>query len=213
MTSVSIVDYGLGNLLSVIRAFEYFNIKANIISTAEEILASDRLILPGVGAFSDGMSNINSMGLAEPIKIFVNKGKPFLGICLGMQMMMTKSNEFGQQLGLNLIEGEVISIPSFGVDGHKHKVPHIGWSKLLCQKNSCQWDKSILEDIEIESAVYFVHSYKAIPKDPYKQLAYVLYNGLEITAVIFHENMYGCQFHPEKSGAIGLKIIENFLKI
>ncbi|KTC91650.1 imidazole glycerol phosphate synthase subunit HisH [Fluoribacter dumoffii] len=213
MTTVSIIDYGIGNLLSVVRAFEYFQVKVRIAETPEDILAAERLVLPGVGAFADGMKGLADLSFIEPIKRFVQQGKPFLGICLGMQMMLSHSNEFGNQTGLDLIQGNVIPIPPCDPQGVPHKIPHIGWNKLFATEQGSAWEQTILKNIEKEAAVYFVHSYMAVPQCPSKRLADTFYNGQAISAVIHHENIYGCQFHPEKSGVIGLRIIEQFMEL
>ncbi|HAT9776800.1 TPA: imidazole glycerol phosphate synthase subunit HisH [Legionella pneumophila subsp. pneumophila] len=213
MSSVSIVDYGVGNLLSVARAFQYFDASVNLVSTPEEIMSADRLILPGVGAFEDGMKGLTTLNFIEPIKQFARSGKPFLGICLGMQMMLSKSTEFGQHEGLGLIAGEVVSVPSHGVDGQLHKIPHIGWNELVSTSEGEDWCHTILKNIPLNSSVYFVHSFMAMPSNPKKRLADTLYDGQAISAVIKDENMYGCQFHPEKSGEVGLSIIQQFLQI
>ncbi|HAT8663044.1 imidazole glycerol phosphate synthase subunit HisH [Legionella pneumophila] len=213
MSSVSIVDYGVGNLLSVARAFQYFDASVNLVSTPEEIMSADRLVLPGVGAFEDGMKGLTTLNFIEPIKQFARSGKPFLGICLGMQMMLSRSTEFGQHEGLDLIAGEVVSVPSHGVDGQLHKIPHIGWNELVSTSEGEDWCHTILKNIPLSSSVYFVHSFMAMPSNPKKRLADTLYDGQAISAVIKDENMYGCQFHPEKSGEVGLSIIQQFLQI
>ncbi|HAT1774426.1 TPA: imidazole glycerol phosphate synthase subunit HisH [Legionella pneumophila] len=213
MSSVSIVDYGVGNLLSVARAFQYFDASVNLVSTPEEIMSANRLVLPGVGAFEDGMKGLTTLNFIEPIKQFARSGKPFLGICLGMQMMLSKSTEFGQHEGLGLIAGEVVSVPSHGVDGQLHKIPHIGWNELVATSEGEDWCHTILKNIPLNSSVYFVHSFMAMPSNPKKRLADTLYDGQAISAVIKDENMYGCQFHPEKSGEVGLSIIQQFLQI
>ncbi|MDI9817742.1 MULTISPECIES: imidazole glycerol phosphate synthase subunit HisH [unclassified Legionella] len=213
MSSVSIIDYGVGNLLSVARAFSHFDIKVHFAKTPEDICSADRLILPGVGAFADGMKGLRELDFIQPIGGFVSQGKPFLGICLGMQMLLSTSNEFGAHSGLNLIEGEVTSIPAQGVNGEPHKIPHIGWNELYPTEHGGSWTDSILNDLSQASSVYFVHSYMAVPKNPAKRLADTYYNGQAISAVIRHENIYGCQFHPEKSGEVGLKVIQQFMKL
>lgn len=213
MSTVSIIDYGIGNLLSVARAFEYHHADVKFVNTPEEILSSDRLVLPGVGAFADGMSGLSSRGFIDSIQSYVAKGNPFIGICLGMQMMLSKSFEFGEHSGLNLIEGEVVSIPKVGIDGNPHKIPHIGWNELIPVEDGAEWESSILNSTPERSSVYFVHSYMAKPRDPKMRLADTVYNGQVISAAIQHDNVYGCQFHPEKSGQTGLDIIQQFLKI
>ncbi|WED41923.1 imidazole glycerol phosphate synthase subunit HisH [Legionella cardiaca] len=213
MSSVSIIDYGVGNLLSVARAFDYFNIQVQFAQTPEDILSAERLILPGVGAFADGMQGLRDRGFIEAIENFASQGKPFLGICLGMQMLMTTSSEFGNHAGLDLIKGEVISIPAEGIDGKPHKIPHIGWNELYPTEYGSSWANTILNDLPQAASVYFVHSYMVVPKSLDTRLADTSYNGQAISAVIQHENIYGCQFHPEKSGEIGLRIIQQFMKL
>jgi glutamine amidotransferase len=213
MNSVSIIDYGVGNLLSVARAFHYFGAKVNLVKTPEEILKAERIVLPGVGAFQDGMKGLKEYNFIDPIRDYAKSGNPFLGICLGMQMMLTKSSEFGEHFGLDLIDGEVESIPSKGINGIPHKIPHIGWNELEATEQGGLWSDSILRSISPKSSVYFVHSYRAVPSNPKTRLADTYYNGQFISAVIKSDNIYGCQFHPEKSGETGLKIVEQFLQI
>ena len=213
MSSVSIIDYGVGNLLSVARAFQYFDATVNIVSTPEDIMKADRLVLPGVGAFADGMKGLTDLNFVDPVKQFAASGKPFLGICLGMQMMLTRSCEFGTHQGLDLINGEVVSIPLEGIDGTPHKIPHIGWNELIALPQNEDWSNTILKNVPDKSSVYFVHSFMAVPASPKHRLADALYNGQAISAVINNENVYGCQFHPEKSGEVGLKVIHQFLQI
>lgn len=211
--SVSILDYGAGNLLSVARSFETQNCDIHFISTPEEILKSERLILPGVGAFKDGMTHLNALRLVEPIREFAASGKPFLGICLGMQMLLDRSYEFGIHEGLGLVEGEVLQIPLHNHNQQKHKIPHIGWNELQAPRGNASWQSTILEHIPVESTMYFVHSFMAIPQKSEHNLAITDYNGISISAVIRKDNIYGCQFHPEKSGENGLTIIKTFLEL
>jgi imidazole glycerol-phosphate synthase subunit HisH len=173
------------------------------------------LILPGVGAFADGMKGLKDRNLIEAIQEYSKNGRPFLGICLGMQMMMDDGEEFGNHQGLRLIPGKVIAIENTTVDGLQHKVPHIGWNELMRSKwqDSLYWQDSILSGIKENESVYFVHSYTAYPEDEKHRFADVYYGGRRISAVIRKDNLYGCQFHPEKSGNTGLKIIKNFLEI
>ncbi len=169
--------------------------------------------MPGVGAFADGMAGLRERGFIEPIKEYAKKNRPFLGICLGMQMMLEIGEEFGTHEGLGLIPGKVVRISDTGTDNQLHKIPHIGWNALKKTKLFLSWDKSILDGINQGEAVYFVHSFAAVPTYESNRLANCIYNGLEITATVQSNNLYGCQFHPEKSGKVGLRIIENFLKI
>lgn len=213
MSLISIIDYGVGNLLSVARAFQHFGAEVQLINTPEQIAKADRLILPGVGAFADGMKNLEEQGFIEPVKAFAKTGKPFMGICLGMQMMLSQSTEFGVHSGLDIIPGTVEPIPEAGVDGKPHKIPHIGWNELVKTNAGGDWSETILATTTERSAAYFVHSFMVIPNDPAMRLANTCYDGQEITAVIKNGPIYGCQFHPEKSGEVGLKIIEQFLKV
>lgn len=210
---VTIIDYGIGNLLSVARAFEYCGATVHFASSNKEIESAERLVLPGVGAFSDGMAELINRGFDESIKIYAKTGKPFLGICLGMQMMLDKSEEFGNYQGLGLISGEVVAIPNIDISGKPQKIPHIGWNELLPVSVRQQWDNTILSGIQNRDSVYFVHSYMSVPTNPAVCLADCDYNGHRISAVINSENLYACQFHPEKSGLIGLSIIKNFITI
>ena len=169
--------------------------------------------MPGVGAFADGMKELKRKNLLEPVLHFVSKDRPFLGICLGMQMMLDISEEFGVHKGLGLISGKVTMIPQTGLNGNSHKIPHIGWNGLQMPDSRKSWKGTILEGIEPGKFVYFVHSYAVVPENNIDELAYCRYNGLHLGAAINSGNAYGCQFHPEKSGEVGTRIIRNFLKL
>lgn len=214
MTDVAVVDYGVGNLFSVTRAFEHCG--ANVVVSDEPgvLLSAPRLVLPGVGAFADGMEGLRRRGLDQVVVDFANSGKPFIGICLGMQMLSSVSEEFGEHSGLNIIPGHVVAIPRHDREGNVHKVPHIGWTSLEHAKNQvCDWGGSILAGINPGDAVYLVHSFAVEPDDRSHRLADCYYNGIEISAAIRKGNVYGVQFHPEKSGPVGLRIIKNFLRL
>lgn len=209
MKTVSIIDYGLGNLFSVKRAFEHCGAFVKIICTPEEISDAERLVLPGVGAFGTGMRYLTKLNLINSIKNFAHTDKPFLGICLGMQLMLSSSEEFGHHLGLNLIEGSVLSIPAFTTQEKKQKLPHIGWSQiektnshpvLPLNMNESDW-------------MYFVHSFVCKPNNPENNLAISYYGGHELCALIRKNNIIGCQFHPEKSGKKGLNFLSSFLEL
>jgi glutamine amidotransferase len=171
------------------------------------------LVLPGVGAFGNCQSGLQARGLWEPVDEFMRSGKPFLGICVGMQMMLDSSDEFGNHQGFGLIPGRVGAIPAIGTDGRPHKIPHIGWNRLAPPDSEDLWRGTILDGIEPGASVYFVHSFTPKPNNAGHRLADTDYDGVPISAVIRRENAYGCQFHCEKSGPVGLKIIENFLKL
>ncbi len=211
MADVTIIDYGIGNLLSVRRAFEHVGAEVEMASLPKEVLRAKRLVLPGVGAFADAMAELEKRGLVEAIREYCRDNRPFLGICLGMQMMLESSEEFGFHEGLGLISGNVVEIPPIGVNGEKCKIPHVGWGELLSTGND--WKNSILEGIAEFSSVYFVHSFTAKTRYLENCFAKCDYNGIGLLAVIRAGNLYGCQFHPEKSGEIGLQIIRNFLAI
>lgn len=213
MPSVTIIDYGVGNLLSVARACLHCGAEPMLTTSAEDILAAERIILPGVGAFAKGMEGLHKYGLVDAIKQYAGSGRPFLGICLGMQMMFDSSEEFGNHKGLGLIPGTVVAIPPTATDGTPHKIPHIGWNSLVLPVSLSTWDETILAGIAPYASVYFVHSFTAVPADQANRLADCLYNGRLISAAVRHGNLYGCQFHPEKSGEVGLAIIQNFIRL
>ncbi len=201
---ISIIDYNMGNLQSVVNAFEKIGTKAKIISSANEILKSDRVILPGVGAFGDAMEHLQKEGLDEAIIEFTKSGKPFLGICLGMQLLFNNSNEFGKHRGLSLIDGDVVLFDKTKFKT-PHKIPHMGWNRVQT-KNS-----KLFRGMSREFYLYFVHSYHVICDEKYV-LATTNY-GYEFVSGVEKENIFGLQPHPEKSHNNGLKILENFMKV
>jgi imidazole glycerol-phosphate synthase subunit HisH len=206
---IAIIDYGIGNVRSILNAFESQGISASLTRDNNEIIDADGVILPGVGAFSHGMINLEKYNLIKTINEYVKTNKPFMGICLGMQMLFDESEEFGSTLGLGLISGKVVKLPI--KNSNFEKLPHVSWNEISSKKIS--WDRTILDEIEENSDVYFVHSFGAIPKDEYNILSTTEYSSYEFCSSVKKDNIYGCQFHPEKSGEIGLKIIDNFLNI
>lgn len=210
---VAVIDYGVGNLLSVRRGLEHCGATVVVTSDPEIILQTPRVVLPGVGAFANGMAELSKPGLDRVVRQVAESGKPLLGICLGMQMLMDESSEFGTTAGLGLIKGKAIAVPAIGTDGASHKIPHIGWNALVPPPKRNGWDSGLLQDIEPGDAVYFVHSFMASPLDPAHTIADCRYNGVRIAAVIGRGNVMGCQFHPEKSGEVGLKILRRFLTL
>lgn len=209
---VTVIDYGLGNLLSVKRGFEYFDVDVTITSDPKTILSSPRVVLPGVGAFPQGMKALTELELIPVIKELAKRGTPILAICLGMQLIMENSEEFEITTGLGLIPGSVISIPNRSETGKVQKVPHIGWNSLLPAQKDSSWNSTLLQDNKIGDFVYFVHSYMAVPTVHQHRLADTYYGQQLVSAVISKENITGCQFHPEKSGEQGLKVLKSFTK-
>jgi glutamine amidotransferase len=207
---ITVVDYGMGNLLSVQRGFEYCGAKVTLTCDPEKILSSKRVVLPGVGAFADAMQALKDLGLVETIHQLALRKTPLLGICLGMQLLLEESEEFGLTAGLGLIPGRVIAVPDSTISGEKQKIPHIGWSALEMSDGVNDWTKTLLEANRPGEAVYFVHSFMANPTDPADRIADTLYGGHKVSAVISREKITGCQFHPEKSGEVGLAILRRF---
>lgn len=202
---IAIADYGVGNLFSLKSSFEYIGENTMVTSDKGQIKSADRIILPGVGAFGDAAEKLSESGLGELIIEEAQKGKPIMGICLGMQLLFEKSYEYGEHKGLGLIKGEIRPIAE--VVPRKYKIPHIGWNKLHFTKEKSRLFRYINEG----DYVYFVHSYYGTGcKD--SLLATTEY-GAELTAAVGKKNVFGCQFHPEKSGDTGLKILKAFAEI
>ncbi|AOY75554.1 Imidazole glycerol phosphate synthase subunit HisH 1 [Clostridium formicaceticum] len=195
---IGIIDYGMGNLRSVEKAFEKMGYKAFVSDKIEELKEAEALIIPGVGAFYDAMKNLKDKGLESWILKEVEKGKPFLGICLGMQILFAYGYEVEKTKGLDMIPGDIVKIPA------GRKIPHMGWNQLNITAES-----EILKGIESNQYVYFVHSYYAKPQEEHVVKAVTDY-GIDIPAVVEKGNIYGLQFHPEKSGDTGLQILKNF---
>lgn len=200
---VAIIDYGVGNLFSLRSSFAAIGEKAVVTADPEVIAKADRLILPGVGAFEDAARKLRESGMAEVVKREAENGKPIMGICLGMQMLLDKSYEYGEHEGLGLIHGSVRPIAD--VIDPSLKIPHIGWNRLIVKKQS-----PLFKYLKDGDCVYFVHSYYAAECDDVTAVAEY---SAELTASVERENVYGCQFHPEKSGDVGLKILKAFCEI
>ncbi len=210
-SQVTVVDYGVGNLYSVRRALETCGCdEVEVSSDPAAIQGAQRLVLPGVGAFADGMHGLRERGLIEPILSYARSGRPLLGICLGMQMLATTSEEFGSHAGLGLIPGRVVAIARRTVDGRPLKVPFIGWTAISVADGPQAAD-SLLASHPAQAAVYLVHSFHVQPDDAQHRLATYEYGGHLITAAIRRDNITGFQFHPEKSGGVGLAILRNFV--
>jgi glutamine amidotransferase len=209
---VAIVDYGAGNLLSVSRALVNVGADVTLAKNAQAVRDAGHIILPGVGAFGRGMEELGQRELVEPLLNHAESGKPFLGICLGMQMMLDTSDEFGHHSGLGLIPGRVKIIPKTTINEAPHKIPHIGWNNLLPTKNN-NWQNTLLDGLPSGISMYFVHSFTAYPRNADHRLADADYNGRTVSAVIQRENLTGFQCHPEKSGEIGLRVLKNFVSL
>ena len=208
---VIVIDYGLGNLLSVQRGLEYCGAKVIFTANPDKILTANLVVLPGVGSFSQAMQTLNSLGLVAVIHELAKRKTPLLGICLGMQLLFEESEEFGLTDGLGLIPGRVIAIPNKTILGMSQKIPHIGWNALLTSNEFNSWKRSLLKDNCPGENAYFVHSFMAVPSNPLDRMADCLYGGHKITAMVGRDQITGCQFHPEKSGEVGLKILRNFI--
>lgn len=205
MSRVTIVDYGLGNLHSVANALTHLGATVDYAEDGKAIAAAERLILPGVGAFADGMRNLTARGQVQALRAFAGSGRPFIGICLGMQLLFDESDEFGTHTGLGIIPGRVERIPADGV-----KVPHVGWNRLLPAREGA-WTGSLLSDTEPGTYAYFVHSFAAKPRNPAHLLAIANYGTDRLTAAVHMGCVTGFQYHPEKSGAAGLAMLRAFL--
>ncbi len=194
---IAIIDYGMGNLRSVQKAFEYLGNKAVITQQPSEIQKADKVVLPGVGAFKDAMQTIKQKGIDKVLYDVVEQKKPLLGICLGMQMFFEKSYEYGEHKGLGILQGEIVKLPE------NVKIPHMGWNSLNIKKKS-----PLFEGLSEEPYVYFVHSYHLNTEADI--VSATTYYGKEIQVAAQKENVFALQFHPEKSGDVGLNILQNF---
>lgn len=210
---VAVIDYGVGNLLSVRRGLEHCGAEVVVTPDSDAILSAAHVVLPGVGAYSDAMKELRSRGLDEVVREVAARGIPLLGICLGMQLLLDQSEEFGTNIGLALIPGRVVPVSATTKDGAAQKTPHIGWNALVLPLGLENWDGTLLQDVREGDAVYFVHSYMANPTDEADRIANCLYGGNSVSAVIGRQNIFGCQFHPEKSGKVGLNVLRRFLML
>lgn len=208
---VVVVDYGLGNLQSVSRALERCGATVTLSSDAFEIEQASRVVLPGVGAFAAGMRGLHERGLVEPLRRFAASGRPLLGICLGMQLLATTSEEFGEHEGLQIIPGHVQPIPGQSIEGGQLRVPSVGWRELV-RPGDQDWSGTPLRAVNGDSEVYLVHSFHMVPEHQSNHLADYLHGGHKITAAIKAGAVIGFQFHPEKSGELGLTILREFLE-
>ncbi len=207
MARISVLDYGMGNVLSVVRAFEKVGHTADLISTSSEVLKSQALVIPGVGAFPNAMTNLAQKDLIESIKSIGKVGKSIVGICLGMQLLFENSYEFTKTEGLGLIGGEVHPINKVDTNGKVLKVPHVGWNSISFRSNPIE-NKLALQAAKNED-YYFVHSLHVKAAREQDVIAVTSYGGHELTAIVASNNFLGFQFHPEKSGKKGLELIQN----
>ena len=210
---ITVIDYGVGNLKSIQRAFEKVGANVNFGTTPDAILSATHLVLPGVGAFGDGMNGLRAIGVIDGITEYIQAGKPLLCICLGMQMLLDSSEEYGVHNGLGYIPGQVKKIFQWDNSLLVRKIPHIGWTRLYHPTLNPDWSDSVLSGISKNDYFYFIHSFLAYPKNDEDLLAESVYQGLRMTAAIKKGNVTGLQFHPEKSGECGLKVLDNFLRI
>ena len=203
---IAVIDYGVGNLFSLLSSLNYVGLDTKLTNNIEEIKNAKGIILPGVGAFRDAIGNLEKYGLKETLINEAKNGKPFLGICLGMQMLFEKSYEYGEYEGLGLINGTVEEIKKYIPENSDLKIPHMGWNSLII--NERFKDDKILKDVNDNEYVYYVHSYFA--KTDTKNIVTYSEYGTKIPGIVKNKNVYGMQFHPEKSGDTGLKLLKNW---
>lgn len=208
---VVVIDYGMGNLPSVKRGFEHIGARVLVSADPKHILAAQRVVLPGVGAFPDAMEELVNRKLVEVIREVAAKGTPLLGICLGMQLFLEVSQEYATTAGIGLISGQVVHIPQKDFWGRSQKIPHIGWNGLQLSRAGVSWDATPLRFIRPDESVYFVHSFMVEPLFIQDSVADCYYGGRRISSVIGRGNVWGCQFHPEKSGEVGLRVLRGFM--
>jgi imidazole glycerol-phosphate synthase subunit HisH len=207
---VVIVDYQLGNLFSVRQALMNIGLSVTVSNDAKDIANADAVVLPGVGAFKDAMNNLDGFDLVKPLVDYVQTGKPFLGICLGLQLLFSESEEFGSNKGLNIIQGTVKRFSNFNSLGQTVKVPQIAWNNIEQTKD---WKDTPLENTSAGSYMYFVHSFYVQPDDDNLSLSKTQYHNTHYTSSIFRQNVFACQFHPEKSGKEGLMIYKKWAQL
>ena len=206
--TVAIVDYGLGNLYSVKQACEHARLDARITRRADEILAANAVILPGVGAFGDAMATLRQLGLIPVIRDVVDSGTAVIGICLGAQLLMSASEEFGEHEGLGIFNGRVVRFDGPVEDGRPLKVPHIAWSAVSAPAGR-RWDQTLLAGLREGECMYFVHSFILEPEDDAVVVSVSRYGQIEFCSSMQRANVFACQFHPERSGPRGLQIYAN----
>lgn len=205
---VAIIDYGMGNLFSVQQACEHVGLRAVITSSKDAVLASEAVILPGVGAFSDAMATLQRLDLVSVLRDIAASGKPMVGICLGMQLLMSESEEFGRHHGLDIIHGDVVRLKPSIARGRTLKVPQVGWNRIVPAAGA-GWNDSLMDGLRDGEFLYFVHSFYARPVDPQVQLSTTTYGPMAFCSSVHRGSVFACQFHPERSGDRGLQIYRN----
>jgi imidazole glycerol-phosphate synthase subunit HisH len=211
---IHVVDYGIGNILNLVRALQKEGAEVILCNAPALLKGAKAIVIPGVGAFKDCIDGVRHQGFEAPILEHVANDGLLLGICVGMQMLATDSEEFGLHKGLNIIPGSVKRLPASTLSGELLKVPHIGWAAVYANKEeSVQWENTPLQCTKEGEFVYFVHSYAFNCVDPRHEITYCIYNGVKITAGVRYKNTIGFQFHPEKSGTAGLRMLKNFVNL
>lgn len=215
MTSkVTILDYGMCNLLNVARAFQALGADVAVTEDAGTAAAAERLVVPGVGAFKDSVDEVRNRGFDDVIRAYVATGRPFLGICVGMQMLFDASEEFGEHAGLGLLPGRVRGVPARTVAGEAQRVPHIGWNHLVSPETGRSWEDTFLNgSLGTSPSVYFVHSFAAVPELDDDRLADCVYGGHRLCAAVQRDNLIAVQFHPERSAEHGLGMLQGFMRL
>ena len=212
MQNATLLDYGMCNMLNVARALEHAGADVQVTEDPKDAVAAERLVVPGVGAFSECMRAVNDLGHGDAIREFFKSGRPMLGICVGMQILFEASEEFGETPGLGILPGRVRIVPNTTTTGARQRVPHIGWNHLIEPQAGQTWDKTLLEPFgTVGPAVYFVHSFAAQPSNDDDRLADCDYGGHRISAMVKRDNLTATQFHPERSGTVGLRMLKEFL--
>lgn len=203
MVTITVIDYGIGNLRSVTKALEFLGCQVTLTSDPNEVMRANKLVLPGVGAFGAGMRNLTQLGLVDAIRDAVKRGTPLLGICLGLQLLFDGSEEMGRHEGLKLVRGKVVRFP----ETNNIRIPHMGWNALKIHK-----PEPLFKGVPDGAMVYFVHSYFPVPNDN-SVIAATTEHGVEFVSAIAIDNIFGTQFHPEKSSKVGLQILRNFVAL
>ena len=211
MKKITIIDHGCGNILNLVRAIKFLGYEPETTYDKKSIINSSHVILPGVGAFGNAMKQLEKYNLPSCILEYTKQNKPLLGICLGMQLLFTVGYEFGVHKGLCLIEGKVIKISNN--KNKEIKIPHVGWNEIYPNKDKKKWENKILKNDLIGKNFYFVHSFVGLTKNSNSTIAVCDYSGISVPAVVSVDNIFGCQFHPEKSGDNGLAVLKNFCEI